>query len=204
MARAERTGTRPFQKKDRPWKRGSDGNAFRLRQRSVLDLDCGRHVGGSGHSSSDAPFVPVMKTAEPGQRDHLRIIGRPWLNGTTGGSLLAQIVVGPVVMVVGEVFLEDASQMAFVQDDHVVQALPSDGSDEALDVGRLPGTSEGDQKLFNAHVVDAVLEDIAIDSVSVSEQVFRRGVPGKRLDDLLSRPLGGGTAIRVNGVWGVD
>ena len=120
MARAERTGTRPFQKKDRPWKRGSDGNAFRLRQRSVLDLDCGRHVGGSGHSSSDAPFVPVMKTAEPGQRDHLRIIGRPWLNGTTGGSLLAQIVVGPVVMVVGEVFLEDALQMPFVEDNHVI------------------------------------------------------------------------------------
>jgi len=41
-------------------------------------------------------------------------------------------------------------------------------------------------------VVDAVLEDVAIDSVPVSEQVFRRGVPGKGLEDLQSSPLGGG------------
>ena len=72
----------------------------------------------------------------------------------------------------------------------MIEAFPSDGSYEALDVGRLPGTAKGDQELLNAHVVDSVLEDFAIDSVPVSEQVFRRGVPGKGLEDLQGSPLG--------------
>ena len=75
-ARAERTVKMPFQERDRLWQRDSDGNAFGLRQRSALYLDCGRHVGGSVHSGSEAPFVPVMKSAEPGHGDHLGMIRR--------------------------------------------------------------------------------------------------------------------------------
>ena len=62
-----------------------------------------------------------MKTTEPGQRDHVGTIGGLGLHETSGRRVLPQIVAGSVIMVVGDVVLEDAFQMPFVQDDHLVR-----------------------------------------------------------------------------------
>ena len=155
-----------------------------------MDVGFGRRVGIARDSGSDTPLVPMMESAEPGQGDHLGIAGRPELNGTMRGCLLPEIVMGPVVVIVGEVLLEDAFQMSLVENDHAIETFSSDGSDKALHVRALPWASWRDQDIFYSHSLDPIPEDIAVDAVPVSEQVFRRCLPGKGLDDLLRGPLG--------------
>jgi len=79
--------------------------------------------------------------------------------------------------------------MSLIQKDHAIEAFPSDGSDDALDERRLPRTTEQDQELVRTYSLDPIFEDIPVDFVSVPEEIFRRGIPGKRLGDLLSSPL---------------
>jgi hypothetical protein len=43
-------------------------------------------------------------------------------------------------MVVREVADQDAAQVPFTEDEHVIQTLPSDRTDEALREGILPGS----------------------------------------------------------------
>jgi hypothetical protein len=58
--------------------------------------------------------------------------------------------------------------------------------------GDLPGTPWSNLDLFDAHVLDSLLECRAVDRVPISEQIAGRCLPGKRVDDLLRGPLGRG------------
>ena len=69
----------------------------------------------------------------------------------------------------------------------MVEAFASYGSNDTLDERRLPRTAERDQELLNVHAFNPFLEDIPIDSVPISQQILRRGVPGKGLEDLERR-----------------
>jgi hypothetical protein len=46
---------------------------------------------------------------------------------------------GAGFVVVAKVLRQDPVQVILVQHDHVVQAFPTDGADQPLDVGILPG-----------------------------------------------------------------
>ena len=60
------------------------------------------------------------------------------VNGAMDGRILAQGKVWPVIVVITGVGLEDPAQVVLAQDDDVVQALPSDRSDQSLDMAVLP------------------------------------------------------------------
>jgi len=62
----------------------------------------------------------MMEAAEPGQSDDLGTFAGLRPDEPAGGRLLPEIVMGPVVVVVGEVLLEYAPQMPLIQDDHVI------------------------------------------------------------------------------------
>ena len=62
------------------------------------------------------------------RRDDLGVLGGLGLDETPGRRILAEAIVCPIVVVSCEVFLEDALQMSLIQDDHVIEALASDGS----------------------------------------------------------------------------
>ena len=79
--------------------------------------------------------------------------------------------------------------MAFVENDDVIQALSANRSDEALNVRILPGRSARRDHLFNAHVGHAIMELAPVDAISITHQEPRRRIIGKRLDNLLGRPL---------------
>ena len=55
----------------------------------------------------------------------------------------------------------------------------------------LPGAPRGRQDLVHAQVRGTPLKARAIHGITVPEQVPGRGLPGKGLDELLGRPLGG-------------
>jgi len=92
-------------------------------------------------------------------------------------------------MVVAEVAGEYATQVPFVHHDHVVEAFSTDAPDQPFHIRILPGTSRCGDHLLDAHVSDAPLEVLTIDSVMISEEVSRGLVPRERLHDLLGRPL---------------
>src|ERR1044071_6555417 len=71
---------------------------------------------------------------------------------------------------------------------HVVQALASDASDQALHVAILPRAFRCDLYLFNPHPFNSRSEMLAVDPVAISNHVPRRAVIRKRLDNLLCSP----------------
>jgi len=82
-------------------------------------------------------FVAMMESGDFGQLDDLT--HRRWLDVSRVGSIFVQGEVGPRALVVSEVGTQDAAEVCLAKDDHVIEALAPDGTDEALDVRILPG-----------------------------------------------------------------
>ena len=70
-----------------------------------------------------------------------------------------------------------AVQRALAEDDHVIQALAADGSDEPFDVCPLPRRPRRRQHLFDAHRLHLLDEVLAEDPIAIPQQIARRGVP---------------------------
>ena len=93
-------------------------------------------------------------------------------------------------MVVLEVRSKNALEVAFVEHNHMIQALTPNRSDQALNVWILPGRTPRRDDLFNAHVRNAILEMISVDAISITNHKPWRLIFRERLYDLLRRPLG--------------
>jgi hypothetical protein len=78
-------------------------------------------------------------------------------------SVLFKPEVRPAAVIVVKVRPEDAPQMGLVRDDDVIETLPSDRADHALDVRILPGTRRRGQDLRDAHARQSALEGHAVD-----------------------------------------
>jgi hypothetical protein len=98
-------------------------------------------------------------------------------------------------MVVPDIGHEDAAQMRFVDDDHVIETLASERADQAFDGRGLPRTRRNGDDFADTHANQSALEDVAVDAVSIFMHPARRGVVRKRVDHLLRRP-GCGWMIR--------
>ena len=95
-------------------------------------------------------------------------------------------------VVVGRVAIKHSEKVPFIAHDDVVEALPSNGSDQALAVRILPGRTRCRNHFFDPHRLDAPGEATAEDAVAIMQQESRVGFVGKCLDDLLGCPTGGG------------
>ena len=94
------------------------------------------------------------------------------------------------LVVVADVFVEDLSEMILTKDDQMVQAFPPDRSDDFLGVRVLPGGLRGSDDLLDAQPCHPVTEPIAVDGVTISEQISGLGsFSRERFDDLLRGPL---------------
>src|SRR2546422_7579331 len=92
----------------------------------------------------------------------------------------------PGLVVVAEVFAEDLSEMILAEDDQVVQAFAPDRSDDSFSVGVLPGGLRSGDDLLDAQSRHPVTEPIAVDGVTISEQISGFGSSCReRFDDLL-------------------
>src|SRR6516165_9117303 len=84
-------------------------------------------------------------------------------------------------IVIGHVGAEEPMEVAFVEDEDVVEALAADRADDALCEGILPGGAWGGEDLADPHAFDSPHERIAVDTVTITEQVGRsriiRGTP---------------------------
>ncbi len=91
-------------------------------------------------------------------------------------------------MVIVEVGRQDPTKVRRVQDNDMIEALPPDRSDDALDIGVLPRRSRRRWHVDDIHRLQPIAEDRPIGRVSIADQVLRRGIPRKRLDKLLPNP----------------
>jgi hypothetical protein len=95
------------------------------------------------------------------------------------------------VVVVREVANQDAAQVALAQNEDMVETLAPDRMSRSPK-GFCQGRARCNDDLANAQVLDAALEISAVDGIAIAEQVGGAGLVRERVDDLLSRPGGGG------------
>ena len=77
----------------------------------------------------------VVKAAE----DRLRRDGADVLNRAMKRGVLVQRSMGPRLIIVRSIRAYDSAQVRFTEHDHVVQAFPTDRTDQPLDMCILPG-----------------------------------------------------------------
>src|ERR1700687_2554243 len=95
-------------------------------------------------------------------------------------------------MIIGEVRGEEPSQMPLAEDDHMVETLAPNGSDQSLRIWVLPWAGRTRHDLSDTHAGDTTAEHVPVDGIAIPQQPPRRSVVRKRLNDLLRRPGGGG------------
>ena len=71
-------------------------------------------------------------------------------------------------MIVVEISRNDAPEMAFIQNDDVIEAVASQGSYEPLHERVLPRTSRRANDLLDPHAPDSPLKCAAIDRIAIS------------------------------------
>ncbi len=79
--------------------------------------------------------------------------------------------------------------MPLVEDDHVVETLTANATNNPFDVRILPWRARRRPNLVDADSCDAPAEVRTIVSISVSQHEARSTLPGKGVDDLLRGPL---------------
>ncbi len=70
--------------------------------------------------------------------------------------------------------------MPLAQDDHVVQTLAPNGSDQSLCIRILPGAGRTTDDLADAHAGDPAPEHVAVNGVTIPQQPSRCRVVGER------------------------
>jgi hypothetical protein len=78
---------------------------------------------------------------------------------------------------------QDSSQMLLSQNDHVIQALASDGAHQPFRKRILPRALRCGQDFGGTQISEAIAEAFPIDLVPISNQISRCRVIGERFQD---------------------
>ncbi len=89
-----------------------------------------------------------MQAADLWDRNDLALVG--WFDPALVGRVSIQGQVRAAIMIITEVRLKDSSQMPFVEDDDVVEALATDGTNESFRESILPRTVGSGENFLNA------------------------------------------------------
>jgi hypothetical protein len=95
-------------------------------------------------------------------------------------------------MVIRQVTGQEPSQMALVQDDHVVQAFAAETPEQPVDGGGLPRRPWRGDDVLDSQTPHPLATPGAVEAVSSAQQIPRGLVPWAGVADLLGGPLSGG------------
>jgi hypothetical protein len=113
-----------------------------------------------------------------------------WLHFSRIWRILVQCEMATAVVVVRKIGSKRGPKRFLVDRDDVIEALSAHGSNQALNIGRLPWGSRCGKHLLDPHVLQSLSNILAIDAISIPEYILRNGVIRKGLKKLLRSPLG--------------
>jgi len=76
-----------------------------------------------------------------------------------------------------------------IENDDVIQTIPADGTDQALNERILPRRARHGDNRFYTEGLDPSLNGFTINAISVPQQIAWRGIKRKRFHNLLGCPL---------------
>jgi hypothetical protein len=137
----------------------------------------------------------MMKTADFGNL-HDRAHFRP-LDGPPIRRILLERKVSSRPVIVQEVAGQDAAEVSLAEDEHVIQALAPDRTDELLREGVLPRAGGRGQDFPDTHTLHALPERGTVDVIAIAKEVGWPGVLREGVHDLLGGPAGRGVLGHV-------
>src|SRR5918996_1897443 len=138
--------------------------------------------------SGGASLVTMVQPTHFRDRNNSSRVGR--LDRPGLRAVLLQCQMRSTSMIVIDEALKVSVQAAFVEYDHVIQALAANRADHAFNIRTLPGRPRRRQDLLYAHRLYLVHEVFPEDPIAISQQISRRRIPWEGFAQLLSRPLG--------------
>jgi hypothetical protein len=139
--------------------------------------------------SSRQPLVVAVEAVSFHNLDHVTKFGL--LHRARDWSVHFQGAVAAPAMIVLEVVAEKASQVAFTEDDHVIEALTPNAADDSLHEGTLPRAPRRGENLLDAEAFHTRLELVPVDAIAISDEEPRGRLPRERFGELLGGPLRG-------------
>jgi hypothetical protein len=115
-----------------------------------------------------------------------------WLDWPSVGCILVEREVSARPVIVRKVAGQDAVQVAFAQNEDMIEALAPDRADESLREGILPRAVGRGQDFTDSHAFHSLPERGTVDAIVIAEEIGRRGVVREGVDDLLGGPGRGG------------
>jgi hypothetical protein len=125
--------------------------------------------------------------------DHARPCPPPAARLAPIRCILLEREVSACPVIVREIAGQDAVQVAFAQDEDVIQTFAPDRANEPLREGVLPRALGRGQHVPDSDALHAVPKRVTVDAVPIAEEVGWRGVVRERLHNLLGGPARGGT-----------
>src|SRR5713101_2443984 len=119
--------------------------------------------------------------------DHLT--ERERLDRSADGRIFFERQMRTASFVVFEIILQDPAQPGLMENNDVIQALPSNGPDQALRVGVLPWWSRSSQDFPNAHPFRRVTELLPVNTVAIPQQITWGSVPREEFQELSGCPF---------------
>ncbi len=86
-------------------------------------------------------------------------------------------------LIVVDVFAQYSPEVSLAEDDHVVETLASNASNDPFDLGALPRGARRRRNLLDVESRNAPFEVRPVDSIAVSQHVTRRRIPRKGIGD---------------------
>ncbi len=74
------------------------------------------------------------------------------------------------MVVIGEIITEKPFEMAFVEDNSVIQTLPANAANDALGIGILPRSPRCDRTFLYLPTARAFSKLASIDSIAIAQQ----------------------------------
>ena len=95
---------------------------------------------------------------------------------------------GSTGVIIVQVLAKDSAKVGLIEDNDMIQTIPTNGSDHAFNERILPRRARRRDHILDIETLDPPLDSFSINSISVSQEVARSRIEPKRLNDLLSCP----------------
>src|SRR6267143_1269260 len=139
--------------------------------------------------------VAMMQATDFGNLHDPARVGE--LDGPGVGRILVERKMSASAVIVLEVAGQDAAEVSFAENEHVIQTLAPDRADEARGERILPGAVGRREDFGDPQALHAVPKLLAVDLVAVAQEIGRCGVVRESVHDLLGGPVGGGVLGHV-------